>query len=248
MKKPIPIIREREGNEKKAFPKFGNGKGMKKSIPKVRERESEASILGNDREREFPLTPVESLRAWPWVWVLESFGAWEPAWQAAPAPPSTLKPLLLFVRLMQVFPKNTRSCLWYPHPLRGAIIQNIKLQSVHGVMGYTCQLWSLSKIQFQIILTIAHLNSSWLGSPRGPLCWRSYPPLPDRRPCQDYCNPSHCPSPKYPFLPEDLIFDCLPSSQKELCNCSRKDFPNEPNVSTSSQQRSCRWWHCFPLI
>ena len=32
---------------------------MKKSIPKVRERESEASILGNDREREFPLTPAE---------------------------------------------------------------------------------------------------------------------------------------------------------------------------------------------
>ena len=31
---------------------------MKKSIPKVRERESEASILGNVREREFPLTPV----------------------------------------------------------------------------------------------------------------------------------------------------------------------------------------------
>ena len=30
---------------------------MKKSIPKVWERESEASILGNDREREFPLTP-----------------------------------------------------------------------------------------------------------------------------------------------------------------------------------------------
>ena len=31
---------------------------MKKDIPKVRERESEASILGNDREREFPLTPA----------------------------------------------------------------------------------------------------------------------------------------------------------------------------------------------
>ena len=31
---------------------------MKKSIPKVRERESEASILGNDREREFPLSPA----------------------------------------------------------------------------------------------------------------------------------------------------------------------------------------------
>ena len=31
---------------------------MKKSIPKFRERESKAFILGNDREREFPLTPV----------------------------------------------------------------------------------------------------------------------------------------------------------------------------------------------
>ena len=57
MKKPIPIIREREGNEKKTFPKFGNGKGMKKSIPIIRERESEAFILGKGREREFPLTP-----------------------------------------------------------------------------------------------------------------------------------------------------------------------------------------------
>ena len=57
MKKTIPIIREREGNGKKAFPKFGNGKGMKKSIPIIRERESEAFILGNGREREFPLTP-----------------------------------------------------------------------------------------------------------------------------------------------------------------------------------------------
>ena len=36
---------------------------MKKSIPKVRERESEASILGNDREREFPLTPVYILHS-----------------------------------------------------------------------------------------------------------------------------------------------------------------------------------------
>ena len=52
MKKSIPKIREREGNEKNPFPKFGNGKGMKKSIPKVRERELEASILVNDRERE----------------------------------------------------------------------------------------------------------------------------------------------------------------------------------------------------
>ena len=57
MKKTIPEIREWEGNEKKAFPKFGNGKGIKKSIPIIRERESEAFILGNGREREFPLTP-----------------------------------------------------------------------------------------------------------------------------------------------------------------------------------------------
>ena len=30
---------------------------MKKSIPIIRARESEAFILGNGREREFPLTP-----------------------------------------------------------------------------------------------------------------------------------------------------------------------------------------------
>ena len=50
--------REREGNEKDPFPQFGKGKGMKKPIPIIRERESEAFILGNGREREFPLTPV----------------------------------------------------------------------------------------------------------------------------------------------------------------------------------------------
>ena len=52
LKKPIPEIREREGNgkipfpkfgngkgtKKNPFPKFGNGKGMKKSIPILRER------------------------------------------------------------------------------------------------------------------------------------------------------------------------------------------------------------------
>ena len=71
MKKNVSKIREREGNEKrhsrnsgtgreckKAFPKLGNGKGMKKSIPIIREWESEAFILGNGREREFPLTPA----------------------------------------------------------------------------------------------------------------------------------------------------------------------------------------------
>ena len=57
IKKNIPIIREREENEKKTFPKIENTKGLKKSIPIIRERESEAFILGNGREREFPLTP-----------------------------------------------------------------------------------------------------------------------------------------------------------------------------------------------
>ena len=58
MKKSIPTIREREGNEKKTFPKFGNRKGMKKNIPIIQERESEAFIHGNGRELEFPLTPA----------------------------------------------------------------------------------------------------------------------------------------------------------------------------------------------
>ena len=59
MKKSIPKIREREGNEKKAFPKFGNGKGMKKNVPEIRERESEAIIPGNGREREWTGTGME---------------------------------------------------------------------------------------------------------------------------------------------------------------------------------------------
>ena len=61
MKKSIPKIREREGNEKNPFPKFGNGKGMKKIHSRNSGRESEAAILGNDREREFPLTPDKEL-------------------------------------------------------------------------------------------------------------------------------------------------------------------------------------------
>ena len=43
MKKSISTIREQEGNEK--------------SISIIRERESEAFILGDGREREFPLIP-----------------------------------------------------------------------------------------------------------------------------------------------------------------------------------------------
>ena len=58
MDNSISKVREREGNEKNPFPKFTNGKGMKKSIPVIREWESEALILGNGWEREFPLTPA----------------------------------------------------------------------------------------------------------------------------------------------------------------------------------------------
>ena len=53
---------------------------MKKSIPKVREWESEASILGNDREREFPLTPVPwhgmATIAMPWHGMATIAMAW----------------------------------------------------------------------------------------------------------------------------------------------------------------------------
>ena len=58
-----PEVQEGKGKRKKTFPKFGNGKGMKKSIPIIRERESEAFILGNRREWEFPLTPEAR-----WTW------------------------------------------------------------------------------------------------------------------------------------------------------------------------------------
>ena len=34
MDNPIPKVREREGNGKNPFPKFGNGKGIKKTFPK----------------------------------------------------------------------------------------------------------------------------------------------------------------------------------------------------------------------
>ena len=51
-KKSIPKFREWEGNEKILFPKFGNGKGMKKSIHTFWEQESQAIIPGNSWERE----------------------------------------------------------------------------------------------------------------------------------------------------------------------------------------------------
>ena len=57
MKKTIPIIREREGKEKKTIPEIREQEGNEKSIPIIWEWESEALILGNGREWEFPLTP-----------------------------------------------------------------------------------------------------------------------------------------------------------------------------------------------
>ena len=59
MKKHHPIIREREGN-KRNIPEILKREWNEKFIPIIWERESEPFILGNGREREFPLTPVLS--------------------------------------------------------------------------------------------------------------------------------------------------------------------------------------------
>ena len=74
-KKSIPEIREREGNEKNPFPKFGNGKGMKKihsrnsgtgrewkkAIPEIREWE------GNEKN-PFPKfgKGIRGFHSWEW--------------------------------------------------------------------------------------------------------------------------------------------------------------------------------------
>ena len=58
MKNYIPNYWEREREWGISFPTFGNGNGNEKTIPNFREREWEASIPGNGREREFPLTPA----------------------------------------------------------------------------------------------------------------------------------------------------------------------------------------------
>ena len=88
LKKPIPEIREREGNGKKSipeireregngknpfpkfgngkgmkknpFPKFGNGKGMKKSIPEIREGNQRPPFLGmtGNGNSRSPLTVI----------------------------------------------------------------------------------------------------------------------------------------------------------------------------------------------
>ena len=64
LKKTIPEIREREGNKKIHSRNSG--------------RESEASILGNDREREFPLTPAFSSVNWQFS-ALRSISCWKGA-------------------------------------------------------------------------------------------------------------------------------------------------------------------------
>ena len=61
MKNCIPNYWEREREWGISFPTFGNGNGNEKTIPNFREREWEASIPGNGREREFPLTPAHWL-------------------------------------------------------------------------------------------------------------------------------------------------------------------------------------------
>ena len=111
--------------KKKTFPKFGNGKGMKKSIPIIREWESEAFILGNGREREFPLTPVLSgnseipLRVkdsvcWPRIHHMTQLDLkfhWRPCvWiEQSPCPKSILdmkgyKKLLIFIFVLTADP------------------------------------------------------------------------------------------------------------------------------------------------
>ena len=54
---PIPKSGNGKGMEKTQSQNSGAGREQKKPIPIIRELESEAFILGNGREQEFPLTP-----------------------------------------------------------------------------------------------------------------------------------------------------------------------------------------------
>ena len=76
LKKSIPTIREREGNEKNPFPQFGNGKGMKKthshnsgtgrewkkSIPEIREREGNEKIHSHNSGKG-----IRGFHSWEWT-------------------------------------------------------------------------------------------------------------------------------------------------------------------------------------
>ena len=49
----IPEVWEREGNEKKRFPKFRNGKGMKKTFPKFGNGKGIKKIYFHNLEQEW---------------------------------------------------------------------------------------------------------------------------------------------------------------------------------------------------
>ena len=70
----VPAMREGNGNTKKlsrysgreqillkSFPAIQDGNGNPKSLPAVLEREFKAFLLGNIREREFPLMPARDI-------------------------------------------------------------------------------------------------------------------------------------------------------------------------------------------
>ena len=62
MDNSISAVREQEGNGKKPFPKFGNGKGMKKNIPKIRKRKGMKKIFpkfGNGKGMKSGATSVD---------------------------------------------------------------------------------------------------------------------------------------------------------------------------------------------
>ena len=52
MDNSISAVQEQEGNGKKPFPKFGNGKGMKKKHSQNSEKEGNEKNISKIRERE----------------------------------------------------------------------------------------------------------------------------------------------------------------------------------------------------
>ena len=61
-KNPFPEFGNRKGMRKKTFPKFKNGKGIKKSIPKLREREGNEKnafphFMNRNQRLSFPGIP-----------------------------------------------------------------------------------------------------------------------------------------------------------------------------------------------
>ena len=85
MKKSIPKILEREGNEKNPFPKFGNRKGMKKSIPTLGEREGNKKNILEILEREWN----EKIHSHNLGTGIRAFHSWEWTGTGVPAHPCT---------------------------------------------------------------------------------------------------------------------------------------------------------------